>query len=229
MHAKRGMDGEAFFGSYLQTYVQRDIRDLTQVGDLDRFITFVKCCAARTAQLLNMSDLARDCGISVPTAKQWLGLLTGSGLVYLLRPFHTNVTKRLVKTPKLYFMDTGLCAYLTAWTSPEVIAAGARAGPFFETCVVVEILKSLMNAGIQPPLFYYRDKDTVEIDLLIYRDGTLFPIEIKKGATPKPGWIRHFRSMEKLKVPLGSGVVVCMCKQIVPLEKKVTAVPIWDV
>ena len=136
------MDRDLFYGSYLQTYVQRDVRDLARVGDEMAFLRFLRAAAARTGQLLNMAELARDADVAPNTAKNWLSILEASGLIYLLQPWHTNLTKRLVKTPKLYFLDTGLCAYLTQWTSPQTLEAGAMSGAIFETWVMIELLKS---------------------------------------------------------------------------------------
>ena len=156
-----------FYANYLKTYIERDIRKLTQVADELQFMQFISVVASRTSQLVNYSDLADECSISEVTAKKWLSLLVTSGLVYLLKPYAVNVEKRVVKTPKLYFMDTGLAAYLTKWTNPEVMQNGAMAGAFFETYAVSEIIKSFANACFEPPVYCYRDKDKFEIDLLI--------------------------------------------------------------
>ncbi|MCX5634454.1 MAG: ATP-binding protein [Planctomycetota bacterium] len=143
-----------YYSSYLQTYLQRDVRDLTQVGDETSFLKFVRACAARTGQLLNLADLAKDTDISIPTAKKWLSILRASFQVFLLQPYHSNITKRLVKTPKLYFLDTGLCSYLTEWTSPAALEAGAMSGAIFETFIFAEILKSYWHRGLEPAVYY---------------------------------------------------------------------------
>ena len=153
---------------------------MARVGDESAFLRFLRAAAARTGQLLNMADLARDADVAPNTAKNWLSILQGSGIVYLLEPWHSNVTKRLVKSPKLYFLDTGLCAYLTEWSSPETLEAGAMSGAIFESWVVAEIIKSYLNSGRQAPLYYYRDKDKLEIDLLIVVDGTLIRWKSRK-------------------------------------------------
>jgi predicted AAA+ superfamily ATPase len=201
---------KAFYDSYIRTYIERDVRLLAQVGDELAFTQFITVAANRTGQMLNYRDMARDVQISEPTAKKWLSILVTSGLVYLLPPFSMNVEKRVVKTPKLYFLDTGLAAYLTKWTSPDVLRQGAAAGAFFETFIIAEILKSYRNAGLEPSLFYYRDKDKKEIDLLMIENGTLYPLEIKMTATPKPDDVAVFKVLKTVKGhKIGSGGLIC--------------------
>ena len=159
-------------------------------------------------------------------AKRWLSILEASLQIFILPSYHTNVTKRLVKAPKLYFMDTGLCAYLTEWSSPETLAAGAMAGGIFETYVVTEILKSWWHRLRMPHLYYYRDKDKKEIDLLFVQDQTIHPLEIKLGATPRRDWIKRFQIMKIRAMNVGEGGVVCLCKEPLPLGEKVTAIPV---
>jgi predicted AAA+ superfamily ATPase len=186
----------------------------------------VRACAARTAQLLNLSDLARDVDVSVPTAKQWLSVLVASSQVHLLPPYHTNITKRLIKTPKLYFLDTGLCAYLTAWTSPETLAAGAMRGAILETFVVGEILRSWWHRARLPQLYFYRDHDDREIDLLFDHDGKLYPVEIKHSATIRREWAQPFSALARLGRPIGHGAVLSLSQETVPLTAEITALPI---
>lgn len=219
-------DRNLFYSSYVQTYLQRDVRDLAQVGDQASFLRFLRAVAARTAQLLNLSDLARDADISVNTAKAWLSILEGSFQVMRIAPYHTNLTSRLVKAPKLYFLDTGLCAYLTEWTSPETLEAGAMSGAIFETHVVVEIVKSWWNRGQDPRLYYYRDRDGREIDLVLQKDRTLHPIEIKKSTNPSPDVARTFRALDRLDLTRGHGAVVCLAHQVLPLDRTTDAVPV---
>ena len=221
-------DRDLFYGSYLQTYLQRDVRDLGQVGDLMAFTRFVRSAAARTAQLLNMVDMARDVGVAPNTAKHWLSILVGSGLVWLLEPYHTNLSKRLVKTPKLYFLDTGLAAYLTEWSTPATLEAGAMSGAIFETWVVAEMLKSYWHNGKHAPFYYYRDKDQKEIDVLIVRDGRIHPVEIKKTAQPGSDTVRHFPVLKKLGLEIGHGAVVCLSAEATPLTAHVDAIPAWQ-
>jgi len=220
------MDWGLFYSSYVQTYLQRDIRDLARVGDEMAFLRFLRAAAARTGQMLNRTELARDADISPNTAKNWLSILQASGIVYLLEPYHTNVTKRLVKTPKLYILDTGLCAYLTEWSSPETLEAGAMSGAILETWILGELLKSYWHNGRHAPFYYYRDKDQKEIDLLIVKDGTAFPLEFKKSASPRKTDVRHFPVLEKLAMPIGPGGVICLVEESLPLSAEVQSIPV---
>ncbi|MCQ2579946.1 MAG: ATP-binding protein [Treponemataceae bacterium] len=217
---KRTILSKDFYAGYLKTYIERDIRKLTQVADEMQFLQFVTVAASRTSQLVNYGDMARDCGISEATAKKWLSLLVTSGLVYLLRPYASNVEKRVVKTPKLYFMDTGLAAYLTHWTTPEVMQNGAMAGAFFETYAVSEIIKSFANNGEDAPVYFYRDKDKIEIDLLIEQNNTLYPVEIKKTATPNPNDARNFFITERIKnIQIGPNIIICNSNKVTTIKK----------
>jgi predicted AAA+ superfamily ATPase len=225
MTANPQMGRDLFYSSYTQTYVQRDVRNLARVGDEMAFLRFLRAAAARTGQLLNMAELARDADVVPNTAKSWLSILEASSLVYLLQPWHSNVTKRLVKTPKLYFLDTGLCAYLTQWSSPQTLEAGAMSEAIFETWVVVELLKSYLHQGRQAPFYYYRDKDQREIDLLIESDGALYPVEIKKSASPARDVLRHMAALERWGVAGAPGAVICMVPHMLPLDREVMAVP----
>jgi len=218
-------DRDLFYSSYLQTYLQRDVRDLAQVGNEAGFVRFLRACAARTGQMLNFSDLARDADVSVNTAKNWMSVLQASFQVYLLPPYHSNVTKRLVKRPKLYFLDTGLCAYLTEWSSPESLEAGAMSGAVFETFVFAEILKSWWHRGQFPHVYYFRNKDGKEIDLLFACDQKLYPVEVKKSVTPNREWARGFAALEALGQEVAEGGVVCLCDQTLPLGDRISAVP----
>lgn len=219
-------DRDVFYSSYLQTYLQRDVSSLTQVGNQESFVRFMKACAARTGQMLNYSDLARDVDVSMPTIKSWISILVASYQVYLLYPYFSNITKRLVKRPKLYFMDTGLCAHLTGWSSPEILSSGAMCGAIFETYVFGEILKSWWHRVRQPRIYYYRDKDGKEIDFLLEHDGILNPVEAKLSATPKSDWAKPFQSLRKLKVNIGQGAVVCLYPEEIPLTRGITIVPV---
>ena len=218
---------DVFFASYMQTYLQRDIRDLTQVGDELAFFRFITVVAARTAQMLNYAEIAKEVGISAPTAKQWLSILVSSGIVYLMEPYYNNALKRVVKTPKLYFLDTGLCTYLTKWGTPEALEAGAMSGAIFETWVVSEIIKSYYNEGKRPPLYYYRDKDMKEIDVIIYENGTVYPIEIKKSGNPGKDAIKNFGVLHANGLKVGTGAVVCLAHDTLPIDKNNWYVPVW--
>lgn len=218
------MDRDLFYSSYVQTYLQRDVKSLVNVGDEMAFMKFLRGAAARTGQLLNVAELGRDAGVTHNTAKKWLSVLETSGLVYLLEPYHSNLIKRMVKTPKLYFMDTGLAAYLTQWTSPETLEAGAASGAFFETWAMTEIIKSYWHHGKKTPFYFYRDNDQREVDLLIVQDGRVFPVEIKKTATPGKNDIRHFESLKRLNMPIDQGAIVCLTDTTLPITDTITAI-----
>jgi len=223
------VDRDLFYGSYVQTYLQRDVRTLASVGDEMAFLKFLRAAAARTGQILNTADMARDVGIAPNTAKSWLSILKTSGIIYLLEPYHSNLSKRLIKSPKLYFLDTGLATYLTEWSSPETLEAGAMSGAILETWAISEVLKSYWHAGQRAPLYYYRDKDKQEIDLLIVRDGTIYPIEIKKTTAPTKRDVRHFRRLETLGMPQGPGSVLCLTETRMPITEGIWAVPVSDI
>lgn len=216
----------AFYRSYLNTYLERDVRQLTAVSNESLFLAFVKVMAARTGNLLNLSDVARDVGISQPTAKSWLSILESSGIVFLLRPYSANLTSRVVKTPKVYFMDTGLCCYLAGWTDSNVLSRGAMNGSLLETFVVSEVVRSFWNVGEDAPVWFFRDRSGVEIDLLIERNGTLFPIEVKRTATPSVSDVRNFKIARQRGLKLERGAVLCLADHAVPLSDGTLVVPI---
>lgn len=221
------VERDLFYSSYVQTYLQRDVRDLARVGDEMAFLRFLRATAARTGQILNLADLARDADVAPNTAKHWLSILQTAEIVYLLEPYHTNLTQRLVKTPKLYFLDTGLAAYLTEWASPETLEAGAMSGSILETWIVAELLKSYWHNGRRPPFYYYRDKDQREVDLLLVQDGIIYPLEIKKSASPSREDVRHFAALERLGLPIGPGGLICLAEQSLPLTTSAQSIPAW--
>jgi len=228
--AKPEFNWQHFYADYIKTYIERDVRKLTQVADEDSFYKFMTVCAAMTGQLLNLSSLARDVGISEPTAKRWLSILKTSGLVYLLKPYNNNAISRAVKTPKLHFLDIGLAAYLTRWLTPETLSTGAMNGQFFESYVIGEILKSYSNAGLEVDLYHLRDGHKNEIDLLIHENNTLYPIEIKTTAEPDLRDIKNFAKLDEIKnVTIGEGGVICLAKDILPLDKKNKIIPLWAI
>ena len=217
---------DLFYNAYIQTYIQRDVRDLTQVGDALTFRTYLQTIAARTGQLINYADIARDVGIDSKTAKSWMSILETSGLVYLLHPYHNNVTKRLIKTPKVYFLDTGLCSYLTHWTTPETLEAGAMSGAILETYIFTEILKSYWHHGRQLPCYFYRDADQKEVDLLIEQNNQLYPAEYKKTATPSKSATTHFSALHKLDKPIAPGALICLREQDTVLPGNLFVIPV---
>lgn len=217
---------DIFYRSYIQTYIQRDVKDVLSISDETSFHRFLGAAAARTGQLLNYAKLAGDVGIDSKTVKSWLSVLETSGLIYLLKPFFRNVTKRLVKAPKLYFLDTGLAAHLCKWPTPAALEAGAMSGAMLETHLFGEILKSYWHNGEEPHFYYYRDADQREVDLVIETGEAFYPVEFKKTATPSKTASRHFRLLEKLGKPVGHGAVLCFVDRDIPLSASVTAVPI---
>jgi len=228
LSTKENYDWQMFYGAYVKTYIERDVRRLTQVGDEIKFLHFMTVAASCTGQLLNLASLARDVGISPPTAERWLSILVTSNIVYLLKPYSNNITKRTVKTPKLYFLDTGLAAYLTRWNTADVIKNGAMAGAFFETFVLTEIIKSYYNRGVLDlPLYFYRDKNMNEIDLLIEDNGTLYPIEMKKYADPQKKDVTSFALLDNIpNVKRGSGGVVCLYDNLITLKDSDRVIPV---
>jgi predicted AAA+ superfamily ATPase len=216
---------DMFYRSYIQTYIQRDVQDVLKISDQTAFNRFLIAVAARTGQLLNVASLARAADVDHKTAKAWLSVLETSGLVYLLQPYHSNLTKRLVKAPKLYFLDTGLAAYLTRWPNAASLEAGAMSGALLETWAVGEILKSYWHNGREAPLTFYRDADQQEVDLIVEAADALHPVAIKKTASPSHNAKRHFTVLDKLNKSVGPGAVLCFVERDVPLSTEVTAIP----
>lgn len=219
---------EAYFGEYMQTYMERDIRELIEIKNESRFLKFIACSAARTGQELNLSDIGRDVGIDAKTADSWLSLLVTSGLVFLLRPYSGNTIKRIVKRPKLYFMDTGLACYLSLWNNPRVLENSAMAGAMFETYVVSELIKEYTNKGIdvRSRFAYYRDNNGKEIDLMIIENGIIYPIEIKKSADPGKEALKNFSVLDSLSEDIGNGAVICFSEMEYPLDRKNRIIPV---
>jgi predicted AAA+ superfamily ATPase len=220
-------DWADFYSSYFQTYIEKDIKDVLNIQDESAFIKFVRAAASLTGEMLNMTTIAEICGKDVKTVRAWLSALESSGLVYLLEPYHNNFNKRLIKTPKLYFLDTGLACWLLGWNTPEQLINGAMWGHMFESFVFGEILKSYYNDGIvKPPLYYYRDKDKNEIDLLISDGNTLHPIEIKTTSDPTKSMTSAFRCIDNIPGrTVGVGAVICLAKERLPLADGVWSLP----
>ena len=220
-------DWSDYYNSYFQTYIEKDIKDVLNIQDESAFIKFVKGTASLTGEMLNYTTLAELCGKDVKTAKSWLSVLESSGLVYLLEPYYNNFNKRLIKTPKLYFLDTGLACWLLGWNTPEQLVNGAMWGHIFESFVFAEVLKSYYNDGIvKPPLYYYRDKDKNEIDLVITDGDLLHPVEIKTTSDPTKSMINAFSCLNGIPgKTVGTGAVVCLAKERLPLKDKVWILP----
>ena len=217
-----------FYSSYFQTYIEKDIMDVLRIQDESAFIKFMKAVASLSGEMLNLTTIAEICYKDVKTVRSWLSVLESSGLVYLLEPYYNNLNKRLIKTPKLYFLDTGFACWLLGWNTPDQLVNGAMWGHLFESYVFGEILKSYYNDGIvKPPLFYYRDKDKNEIDLVIADGDTLYPIEIKTASDPAKSMISAFRCLDTIPgKKVGTGAVVCLAKERLPLNEKVWILPV---
>ena len=219
------VDRDIYYSSYMNTYIERDISALEQVGKLEEFRSFVTYMAANTAQELKYDSISKAVGVSAPTVREWVSILERSGIIYILRPYASNVAKRLVKTPKCYFLDTGLAAFLTSWPNAETLMNGNAAGAFFETYVVGEILKGYTNNGKPANLYYYRDVDHKEIDLIMTGPGSIYPIEIKKGKNPeKPD--KNFTVLNKLGVKVNPGLIICMADELFPISKDAWYCPV---
>ncbi|MCM1244424.1 MAG: ATP-binding protein [Roseburia sp.] len=220
-------DRNIYYSSYLTTYIERDIRELSGTIDSLKFMHFITAVAARTSQLVNYKAIADDADIDQVTAKAWLTILETLGIVFLLHPFSNNVLKRTIKTPKLYFYDTGLVCYLTRWSSPKTAENGAMNGALLENFTVSEIIKSYQNAGLEPFIHYYRDKDSKEIDVILEQDGKLCPLEIKKTAMPDKRLVRTFHVINKSPLELGTSAVLCMTDTLGAFDSQNLIVPIW--
>ena len=223
----RYVDRDIYYSSYISTYIERDVRELSGNIDALKFNRFVTAMAARAAQMLNYSAVAEDADIDVLTAKAWTNILETLGIIFLLHPYSNNVLKRTIKTPKVYFYDTGLVCYLTKWSSPAIAESGAMNGALLENYTVSEIMKSYQGAGLEPYLYYYRDRDAKEIDVIIEGDGKLCPLEIKKTALPDKRIVKTFGVINKAPLKLGTGAVLCMAEQLGAFDKNNLIIPIW--
>jgi len=230
LYATPNIVWDKFYNDYVNTYIERDVRQLENIGDEVKFYQFMQVVAANSGNLFNVDKIAKNIGITRAVCEKWLSVLRASNLIYLLPPYHSNVTKRAIKTPKIYFLDTGLMAFLTKWHTPEQVETGAMSGAFFETFIFCEILKSFYNAGIDPKtyLYFYRDKDDNEIDFIINYNSRLHPIEVKKKSNPNLGDIKAFRFIENNGIyERGNGAVICTNDNIVPLSEKDNIVPFY--
>lgn len=225
--SEKNSNSQIFYSSYLTTYIERDVRELSDAIDSLKFLHFITAVAARCGQILNIAEIARDADINQKQVKNWLGVLETLGLIFYLYPYSNNMLKRLVKTPKLYFYDTGLVCYLTKWSSAETLQSGAMNGAILENYVVAEIRKTYLNCGKDPYMYYYRDKDAREIDIILEHDGVLNPIEIKKSANPGPELIKVFKLLDKSSAKRSKGAVVCMKPELSAIDRENYIVPVW--
>lgn len=220
-------NSQIYYSSYLSTYIERDVRDLSDAIDSFKFLRFITAVAARCSQMVNVAEIARDADINQTQAKDWLGILETLGIIFYLHPYSNNLLKRLVKTPKLYFYDTGLVCYLTKWSSAETLESGAMNGAVLENYVVAEIRKTYLNCGKEPYMYYYRDKDAREIDIVLEHDGVLNPIEIKKTSNPGAELVKVFAVLDKSSAPRSKGAVICMKPELSAIDRDNYIVPVW--
>ena len=220
-------NSQIFYSSYLSTYIERDVKALSDAIDSLKFLRFITAVAARCGQMVNVAEIARDADINQTQAKDWLGILETLGIIFYLHPYSNNLLKRLVKTSKLYFYDTGLVCYVTKWSSAETLESGAMNGAILENYVVAEIRKTYLNCGKEPYMYYYRDKDAKEIDIVLEHDGVLNPIEIKKTSNPGTELIKVFGLLDKSSTPRSKGAVVCMKPGLGAIDRDNYIVPIW--
>ena len=220
-------DREVYYSSYVQSYVERDVSDMIEGVNKLQYADFIRAVACRVGQMLNVHEVAMDVGVSDDTAKRWLSILEKSEVIFYLRPYSNNLLKRTVKTPKLYFFDTGLAAYLTRYSSPEVLMNGAINGAILENYVVAEIVKSYRNSAKDCLLHYYRDKEAHEIDLVIEESGTLHPIEIKKTTNPGSELLGAFKLLDKASLPRGTGAILCLRETLSAIDRQSLIIPAW--
>ena len=228
LYSNLNIDSKDFFETYIKTYIERDIRELINVKDEIKFLKFIESIAVRTGQELNINDISNSVEINNMTAQNWLSILVSTGLVYLLQPYSNNNVARIVKRPKIYFMDTGLACYLAGYMDSITLEKSAFNGPILETYVVTEIIKSFTNQGLDSRkyLYYYRDNNGKEIDLLIIYNNTVYPLEIKKSYNPKKQAVKNFDILEKFQMNVGEGGVICLSKEIFPIDRKNHIIPI---
>ena len=216
---------QEYYNSYIETYLMRDVSEEGGITDSVRFRKFLNACAALVAEQVNYKTLAEAAEISQPTAKEWLRLLQGLGIIYLLQPFANNELKRLAKTPKLYFCDTGLCAYLSMWLTRDTLMNGAASGHYFENYVIIELVKNFSYSSAKANLTYYRDSNAKEIDVMVEENGLIHPLEIKKSANPDRREIKKYEIIDKTSLERGSGGIICMCEEVIPIDGKNCFIP----
>lgn len=219
---------ERYYSSYLKTYIEKDVRQIVNISNELKFTKFLTSLAARCGELLNYTSIADEIEVSVETVKNWVSILKTSGLIFLLEPYANNILKRVVKTPKVYFYDIGLVCFLTRWTTPEVLRNGAKAGNIFENFVVSEIFKTHLNAGSTiKHMYFYRDKEKKEIDLIIEDNGTLYPVEIKMSGNPIASMARNFDVLDKIpNMKRGQGIIICQYERKTHLADNLVAIPV---
>ena len=214
----KDMDRNDFYYSYINTYIEKDIKKIKNIGNIESFKKFMRDIAIRTGTTLNYSDIANDVGVAVNTIKDWVSILVSTGIIYLLEPYSSNKLKRLTHMPKIIFMDSGLACYLANWENAKALQLSEISGHFFESYVVSELIKSYDNKGINLEISHFRNKETEEIDLILFKNNTLYPLEIKKTANPRKDMIKNFRHLEKVNMKLGNGGIICLYDKLMKLD-----------
>ena len=225
----KDMDRNDFYYSYINTYIEKDIKKIKNIGNIESFKKFMRDIAIRTGTTLNYSDIANDVGVAVNTIKDWVSILVSTGIIYLLEPYSSNKLKRLTHMPKIIFMDSGLACYLANWENAKALQLSEISGHFFEAYVVSELIKSYDNKGINLEISHFRNKETEEIDLILFKNNTLFPLEIKKTANPRKDMIKNFRHLEKVNMKLGIGGIICLYDKLMKLDDNNYIIPISSV
>ena len=222
------IDIEAYYSSYVRTYIERDVRKIINIQNEQKFMKFISSIAARTAQEYNASDISKDVGVDVETINKWTSILSNTYMIFLLQPHMNNNVGRIIKRPKIYFMDTGLACYLTGYVSSKTLERSAYSGQIFETYIISEIVKSFTNNNKNPKkhLYYYRDNNQKEIDLLVINEDCIYPVEIKKSANPGTDAIKNFNIVEKFEMKSPNGTVICLTENIHPIDEKNYLLPI---
>ena len=227
LHKDEGMEPNVYFDSYVRSFLERDVRHLTQVSNLASFMKFLRSAALRTGQQIVYSELARDAEITPNTAKAWLSILETTGIISILHPYSVNSIKRLTKTPKLYFMDTGLCCWLAQWDNPTALMNSAYSGAILETWVYGQLLRSFSHNGKRPQLYFFRDaKGTAEVDFLLIQNGGIYPIEVKRSSSPAESDLKHVAKIPTNRLELRPGIIMCTTDRIYSLPNGIYAFPI---
>ena len=218
---------DVYYASYLQTYLSRDVKEEIVIKDDAKFVDFIRAVACRVGQELNIHSIAIDVDVSDDTAKRWLGMLEKSQIIFYLHPYSNNLLKRVVKSPKLYFFDTGLVAYMAKYSNAEILQNGSINGAILENYVVSEIRKSYLNCGKELFIYYYRNKQQQEIDLILETNNKLHPIEIKKSSNPTVSMTKNFAVLNKTTIDIGQGAIICMKDTLSALNSNTLLIPIW--
>lgn len=229
LYVNNKMTKDMFFKSYLKTYLDKDVKQLSQVGNVVDFERFIRVVALRIGEPVNYSNIARDVNISVPTAKGWMSILVESNIVHLMEPFSSNQLTRLTHMPKIIFMDTGLASYLAGWKSARDMQLSEKSGHYLESYIISDIIKSYNNYGEDLDITYYRNKEKEEIDVIIKQNNILYPFEIKKTANPKKEMLKNFEDLKKTKQKVGKGGIICLFDDLISMDKDYYIIPVASI